>query len=98
MQSTFMLMLGAALFGSGLAVAQSVIVSEPAKPKPDYLTRFNDKFDAADKNDDRALTKSEAEAGGMRHVAKHFDRLDANRDGKVSREEMRALVRGKLSS
>jgi Ca2+-binding EF-hand superfamily protein len=98
MQSTFMLMTAAAVFGSGLALAQSAIDSTPEKSQPHYVARFNEQFAAADKDGDRALTKSEAEAGDMQRIAKHFDRLDTDGDGKVTREEMRALIRSKLSS
>lgn len=98
MQSTFLLMTTAAMFGSGLALAQSTIDSAPAKSQPHYVARFNEQFDAADKDGDNALTKSEAEAGDMRRITKHFDRLDADGDGKVTREEMRTLIRNKLSS
>lgn len=98
MQSTFMLMIGAAMFGSGLALAQTAIVSTPEKPQPRYLAKFNQEFDAADKDGDRALTKSEAESAGMHRITGNFDRLDADRDGKVTRAEMRALIRSKLSS
>lgn len=98
MQSTFMLMVTAAMFGSGLALAQSAIVSTPQIAQTDYLSRFKKQFEAADKDSDGALTKSEAEAGGMHRVVDHFDSLDADSNGKVTREEMRALVRHKLLS
>lgn len=50
---------------------------------------FDEKFKAADKNGDGALTKAEANAG-LPHLAKRFDQLDANRDGKLTRDEIRA--------
>ncbi len=55
-----------------------------------HAAKFDEKFKAADKDNDGALTKAEAEAGKMRHVVKHFDQLDANKDGKVTRDELRA--------
>jgi Ca2+-binding EF-hand superfamily protein len=42
---------------------------------------------AADKDGDGALTREEAQAS-MPGVAEHFDALDANHDGKVDRAEM----------
>jgi Ca2+-binding EF-hand superfamily protein len=98
MQSTFMLMVAAAMLGSGLALAQTSIVSAPEKTPTGYLARFKQQFNAADKDGDRALTKSEAQAADMQRVVDNFDQLDVNQDGKVTRSEMRALVRSKLSS
>ena len=49
---------------------------------------------AADKDGDGALSKAEAEAAGMKRLVENFDRLDANKDGKVTREEMRAARPG----
>ncbi|MGQ0836723.1 MAG: EF-hand domain-containing protein [Gammaproteobacteria bacterium] len=37
-----------------------------------------------------AVTKEEAEKA-MPHVARHFERLDADKDGTVSAEELRSL-------
>ena len=42
---------------------------------------------AADKDGDGALTREEAQAS-MPGVADHFDTLDVNHDGKISRDEM----------
>ncbi len=50
---------------------------------------FDEKFKAADKNGDGALTKAEANAG-LPRLAERFDQLDANRDGKLTRDEIRA--------
>ncbi len=45
------------------------------------------RFKAADKNGDSLLTKEEAIAG-MPMIARRFDRLDTNKDGTVSPEEL----------
>ena len=52
--------------------------------------KFDKKFKAADKDNDGALTKAEAEAAKLRHVVERFDQLDTNKDGKVTRDELRA--------
>lgn len=98
MLQTILISIIAALLGGSLAIAQSSseIPAQPKKPK--FLAKFDEQFKAADKDGDNALTKSEAENGGMKRIANHFDRLDANKDNKVTREEIRALIRGKISS
>ena len=42
---------------------------------------------AADKDSDGAISRSEAEAG-MPMMFRRFDQLDANKDGKITRDEM----------
>lgn len=42
---------------------------------------------AADKDGDGAISRSEAEAG-MPMLFRRFDQLDANKDGKITRDEM----------
>ena len=102
MQRVLLTTVLAALFGAGMAIAQSAVdvaKAEPAAPRvPSYLAKFDHQFRAADKDGDGALTKQEAQAGGMGRIAEHFERLDADKDGKVTREELRALVRQGLSS
>jgi len=91
-------MLAGALLGTGLSIAQSSIEETTDKKPAGYLTKFDEKFRNADKDGDGALTKTEAETAGMGRVVEHFDKLDADRDGKVTRNEIRALVRQRLSS
>lgn len=49
-------------------------------------------FKSADRNGDGALDQSEAEAG-MPMLAQHFATIDADQDGKVTHQEMRAHKR-----
>ena len=56
--------------------------------------RFDAKFKAADKDGDGALTKEEAQAG-MPRLAKNFDQIDANHDGKVTEDEIRAYMKAR---
>ena len=48
-----------------------------------------ERMKAADKDGDGALSKAEADAAGMTRLSKNFDKLDANKDGKVTRAEMK---------
>lgn len=88
-----------ALFGSGLAYTQSVpaTAQSPAPKQPRYLAKFEERFHAADKDGDGALTKEEAKAAGLDRIVEHFDRIDANKDGKITVDELRDALRA-LSS
>jgi Ca2+-binding EF-hand superfamily protein len=48
---------------------------------------------AADKDGDGGLTRPEADAAGLDRIVKRFNRLHGNRDGKITRDELRAVVR-----
>ncbi|KIF82937.1 hypothetical protein TSA66_22305 [Noviherbaspirillum autotrophicum] len=87
-----------ALFGSGIAYTQVVPSMEGQPIRTKYLAKFDAQFSSADKDGDGALTKAEAQSGGMNHVVENFDRLDVNKDGKVTRDELRALIRSRVSS
>ena len=49
-----------------------------------------DRMKAADANGDGLISKAEAEKS-LPRVAKNFDQIDANRDGQLSADEMRAF-------
>ncbi len=53
--------------------------------------RFSERFKKADTDGDGALSKAEAEKSIPR-LAKHFDEIDANRDGKITQDEMKASM------
>jgi hypothetical protein len=98
MQYVLLSMLIGTLFGGGMAIAQSSAEPPPERKPPRYLAKFDEQFKAADKDGDGALTKAEAESANLGRIASQFDQIDANKDGKATREEIRALVRTKLSS
>lgn len=88
------------VFGAGLAIATEVNnapATEHSKPLR-YLAKFDERFKAADKDGDGALSRTEAENAQMERVVTHFGKLDLNGDGKLTREEVRALLRSRLSS
>ncbi|WP_194720554.1 EF-hand domain-containing protein [Noviherbaspirillum malthae] len=88
------------VFGAGLAIATEANqppATEQAKPLR-YLAKFDERFKAADKDGDGALSRKEAENAHMDRVLTHFQKLDLNGDGKLTREEVRALLRSRLSS
>ncbi|WP_164931939.1 EF-hand domain-containing protein [Janthinobacterium sp. 17J80-10] len=55
-----------------------------------HQERHEASFKAADKDGDGALSLQEAEAAARERTARMFERLDANKDGKLTQEEMRA--------
>lgn len=52
---------------------------------------MGERFKKADTDNDGSLTKEEATAGKLPMVAAHFDLIDANKDGKVTEEELKAF-------
>ncbi|RIA46651.1 EF hand domain-containing protein [Hephaestia caeni] len=50
-----------------------------------------------DTNGDGVVTRAEAEAAGATRAAKHFDRIDANKDGRVDQAEV-AQVRAQMKA
>ncbi len=51
---------------------------------------MNERWKAADKDGDGALTKAEVDAAKMTRLSRDFDKLDKNKDGKLTQEEVRA--------
>jgi len=49
----------------------------------------------ADTDGNRALSKDEASAAGMEKLIEQFDKVDADGDGEISKEEMRELKKMK---
>lgn len=98
MHYVFLSMLMGTLFGAGMAIAQSSADTAPERKTPRYLTKFDEQFKAADKDGDNALTRQEAQDAKMQRVVESFGQLDVDKDGKVTRTEIRALVRNRLSS
>ena len=76
-----------ALTAIALASAATVVVAAP-----DGQQRHGamlERIKAADTNNDGFISK--AEAAALPRLAKHFDEIDANRDGQVSFDELRAF-------
>jgi Ca2+-binding EF-hand superfamily protein len=99
---TLLLTFIAAMLAGTTALAQSAPAAIPNggdqsnHNKP--VSKLHERLKSADKDGDGALTRAEAEAGNMGRIIEHFDRLDGNKDGKVTPEELRALIRSRLST
>lgn len=84
-----------ALFGAGMAVAQSS--GDEGARAPRLVAKFDERFKAADTDRDGALSRAEARSADLTRLVDHFDRIDVNRDGKVTLEEIRHVVRARVS-
>ena len=75
--------------------APALAEDAPAKPaRPDraeMAAKFAERFKAADKDGDGALTRAEAEAG-MPRLAKHFDQIDSAKTGRITQEQVRSFM------
>ncbi len=54
--------------------------------------QMQEHWKAADKDGDGALSRAEVDAAQMPRLSRDFDQLDANRDGKLTPEEMRSAM------
>ena len=66
-----------------------------AEEKSAARKKAQERYKAADKNSDGALSREEAKAGGYSNIEKNFDAIDANKDGKVTPEERRAYAKAR---
>jgi hypothetical protein len=47
-------------------------------------------FDMANTTHDGRLTRDQAQAGGMMHIAQHFDQIDVDHKGYVTKQDIKA--------
>lgn len=68
----------------------------PGTPQAGALRpRLRERFAAANTTHDGRLTLAQAQAGGMRGVARNFDAIDADRKGYVTVADIRAFRRAR---
>lgn len=52
--------------------------------------KMREHWKSADKDGDGGLSRAEVEAAGMHRLSRDFDKLDTNKDGKLTQDELRA--------
>jgi Ca2+-binding EF-hand superfamily protein len=55
-----------------------------------HAEMMSERWKAADKDGDSALSKAELESSNMSGMARNFDKLDKNKDGKLTQDEIAA--------
>ena len=80
----FVTVLLSASIGASIVFAQTAAEA----PKGDRAHKKHERFKAADKDGDRKISRAEAVA--LPGIAKHFDEIDTNKDGFVTKEELKA--------
>lgn len=63
--------------------------ANPEQCRQEREARFAERFKKADADANGVLSRAEAEKG-MPRLVRHFDTIDANRDGQVTMDEIRA--------
>ncbi|HEY4374365.1 MAG TPA: hypothetical protein VGN52_20755 [Burkholderiales bacterium] len=83
-------------FTALLALAPTLALAQTPPPAPGAAApapakghRVN-RLKAADTDGDGMLSRAEVDAAGIKNLSKNFDAIDANKDGKLSRDEMKA--------
>ena len=78
-----------AIFSTSFAFAQAP--AEPGKneKRGERAAHMQERLKAADKNGVGKISREEATAS-LPKLSKHFDQIDANKDGFISKDEMKA--------
>jgi hypothetical protein len=87
----------AAMTSAAMAQAPAPSTPTQASPTPASPTQaprvpFRDRFAAANTTHDGCLTQAQAEAGGMRPVARNFAQIDVAHRGCVTLQDIRAFT------
>jgi hypothetical protein len=78
----------AILTALALASAASLVFADEGAQPAHHRGMMKEKLHAADTNGDGLISRQEAAALPM--LAKHFDDIDANHDGQISKDELKA--------
>ena len=83
----------AAVLLSASIGASAVFAQTPPEPpkgdRGDRAHKMHERLKAADKDGDGKISRAEAVA--LPRIAKHFDEIDTNKDGFITREELKAF-------
>ena len=87
MKTPHIVLIALALSASAAVLAQQ---SSPAGERPMHHDMM-ERLKAADTDKDGFISKAEAEKS-LPFLAKHFDQIDTNKDGKISPDELKAMA------
>ena len=76
------------LLSASIVTSAVFAQTPPEAPKGDRAHKMHERFKAADKDGDGKISRAEAVA--LPRIAKHFDEIDTNKDGFVTKEELKA--------
>ncbi len=85
----------ALLVHSAIASAQTPPTNPESVQGTRHAEQHRARWQQADLDKDGQLSKAEAQAAGMKHVAMNFDAIDSNKDGKVSEIELRSWMQSR---
>jgi len=71
--------------------------ADPEKCRAEAQARSRERFRKADTNGDGRISREEAQKG-MPQLARDFDRIDANKDGMVTMEELEAARKARAGA
>jgi len=72
-------------------------MADPEKCRAEAQARSRERFRKADTNGDGRISREEAQKG-MPQLARDFDRIDANKDGMVTMEELEAARKARAGA
>ena len=76
------------LLSAGIGTSAVLAQTPPEAPKGDRAHKVHERIKAADKDGDGKISRAEVVA--LPRIAKHFDEIDTNKDGFVTKEELKA--------
>jgi hypothetical protein len=91
------LILAVLLSGAPAALAQTP-PDAAAGGQPPPHERFMDKFDEANTTHDGKLTLDQAQAAGMKGIARHFSEIDAGNKGYVTLQDVRDWAKARRAA
>jgi len=71
--------------------------ANPEKCRAELQARVRERFKKADTNGDGRISREEAQKG-MPQLAREFDRIDANKDGMATLEELEAALKARTGA
>jgi hypothetical protein len=69
--------------------------ADPEKCHAERQARFEQRFKLADKDGNGMISRAEAEQA-LPRMLRHFDRIDADHDGQITREEISAMRKARF--